>query len=354
LLIGLVASAAAFINPNSLVFSMAFCAWFALQRSGRVQAVALMILGATPFIAAFHFAQAYCAAHPERMMHVMNDWRMVFHPELVQESFGMLNAHFAWLLPLFPSLGSLAFVSLVLLAAWFIRLHNWPMAIGISAAVALIVFSFAFAKTHDGTWSFLYPYSRMYLALPLLLCWCLATLPLRPEARSAALITTLIVAVAMSVLNYYRMQVVVTKSLAWPDLPVSERPIAALAPDLLMLHRLCASNDVQLIVGTHSVDDRIPAGFRCFLYPALDPDLPPTYLFEMERRYWQKDKATSTVFQRILVIGGRIAKPGMPMSDLPDRTDVSTPESGPLLLIQHNTLPTDSLMARVLRVENTR
>lgn len=305
-----------------------------------------MCTGAVPFVLAYHYSQAYCKAHPERMMHVVNDWRMVFHPELVPESFGMLNARFAWLFPVLPEQGGLAFLSLGLLAAWHIRLKNRAMAVGIAGSIALIVLSFAFAKTHDGTWSFLYPNSRMYLALPLLLCWCLAALPGKPVCGTATLVAAVIACAAMVGIKYSRAEKVIATHLAWPDLPMVERPVATLERDLHLMTRLCGMHDIQLIVGTNDVQGPIPARFRCFLYPALESGLPPTYLYGMERRFWQRDAVADSVFQRILVLGAGAS----PMDTNALWEDLSSEGTGPLFLITGNRLPTDRLMATYLQL----
>lgn len=352
-LLGLVFSAAAFINPNSILFSFPIFIWFLLSNLKRIDRTVWLIVGSLPAAAAYFFAQAYCQSHPERMMHLLHDWRMTFHPtELIPESFGMLNLQFAWLFPMLPTLGCLAFAALPALVVWNFFQHDRARGVALAGAFLLIIISFAFPKTHDGMDSAFYAYSRMFLALPLVLCWALGGW--RPSARSGRIVSLLLL-LACSVtllIKCFGTQKVVQSQLEAQDVPVNEASIALLAHDADNIQQVCAAHDVQLIVGSKQLPRLIGASYSCYLYPVLEPALPPTYFQGDERRYWQRRTATSTVFQRILIIGGSVGRPGLPASGEPNWTDVSTPESGPLLLIEGNALLTDSLMAQVLRVDH--
>lgn len=348
LLIGLVAAACGFINPNSLVFSLAFGLWFLIKSRRLLPQAAWMAVGAAPFAVAYGLAQAYCRAHPERMMHVVNDWRMVFHASLVPESLGMLGLHFAWLFPVFASLGSLAFLSLPVLLLLAVRDRQWPMVWATAGSMVLILVSFGFAKTHDGFVSFLYPYSRMYLALPLLLCWCMAELKHPRIPASRAVVPLLVLSMAMATTHVLRTRNAIAENLHVPLLPVAERSLAALAADREQIGQIVRLHDVQLLVGCNDVQMPVPAQFRCYLAPLLDPRLPPGYIHAFDRRFWQREAFADSVVRNMLVFC-RPSKEGLGrMRRDPRWKDLSTPASGPIFLITGNTLPTDSLMAQFM------
>ncbi|HMN06858.1 MAG TPA: hypothetical protein PKD45_14145 [Flavobacteriales bacterium] len=341
-LIGLITAAAAFVNPNSLVFSIAFIAWFLLQRPVQWPRAALLLLGAVPFAAAHIAAQAYCTAHPERMVHTVK-WRMVFDPiTLIPESFGMLDLHFGWLFPLLPAMGGLAFWALAAMAAWHLIRGNTPMGLGLLAAGLLIVASFGFDKTHDGFESPFFPYSRMYLAMPLLLCWGLTSQNSSMKVPLWVVPSLLLSCIASSLIMWTRAGTVLSASIPG-FVPVNEIKIVQARTDAARMARLKEKYGIQLITGHSDWNDLINVRLRCYLYPLLAPSLAPTYM-KGDRRYWQQDQYAHRVMENLLIVD----VPQAVRSNWPDTEgrliDVSDSLSGPLHVLIGNTLPTDSLL----------
>lgn len=349
-LIGLVLSAAAFINPNSLVFSVAFFIWFVLSQHGRIYSVIWLAIGALPF-ASIHFAaQAYCHAHPERLVHLVNDWRMVFHPELIPESLGMLNLHFAWLFPLLPSAGGLAFAAVLVLVAWNFLRRDQVRGLALAGAFILILISFGFPKTHDGTESVFYAYSRMFLALPLLLCWGLVPVELGQRAgrwTTVALLSGSLLAVGIKLDRTTEA----IKLPTGPNIPVLEMPMKEVLADAANLRLLKERYDVDLIVGNDLWNDSINPRFRCYLYPAIEPALAPTYI-KGDRRYWQRDAYASRIVPTLLIVGGDSARWASWSAGDKRLLDVSNTRFGPLHVLRGNTEPTDSLLERLSRIKD--
>ena len=349
LLFGLVVSAAAFINPNSLIFSLAFVVWSVLDASDKKHAVFWTVLGMLPFTAAYLAAQTYCRAHPERMVHVVNDWRMTFHPgELIPESFGMLNLHFAWLFPLLPTMGGLAFALLIALSAWNFWSGDRPRGLALAAAVIMIIASFAFPKTHDGTDSVFYAYSRMYLALPLLLCWGSGSLTLSRGVTKWSTLVLLCGSVFAVAMKLDRTAEFVKMPIA-SEVPVLELPVELLIADAANLRMLKEKYHVDLIVGNSQWDDNIKARFRGYISPLLEPTLTPLYV-QGDRRYWQRGTYAPMIAPTLLVMGGDSARWASWSDRDEDILDVSDERFGPLHVIRGNTERTDSLLERLSRM----
>lgn len=349
LLFGLVGSAAAFINPNSLIFSLAFVVWSVMNASNKKQAVAWTWLGMLPFTAAYLAAQSYCRTHPERMVHVVNDWRMTFHPgELIPESLGMLNLHFAWLFPLLPTMGGLAFALLIALSAWNFRRGDGSRGLALSAAVVMIIVSFAFPKTHDGTDSVFYSYSRMYLALPLLLCWGSGPLIMSLRAANWSTLILLCGSVLAVVIKLDRTAEFVKMPIA-SEVPVLELPVELLIADAANLRLLKEQYHVDLIVGNSQWDDNIKARFRGYIDPILEPALTPLYV-QGDRRYWQRGTYAPMIAPTLLVMGGDSARWASWSAREEYILDVSDERFGPLHVIRGNTERTDSLLERFSRM----
>lgn len=343
-LLAMVAALAGFISPNSIFFSLPFLTVYFLQEQGRLKQVPWMIIGSLPFVGAHALAQAYCHAHPERMLNSMGAGRLIFNPDLMLKGLAHLDLHLAWLFPVAWSIGSLAFVGLALLLLFHLFKGHRAHAASLALALALIIYAVGLPKTHDGMENVFFPYSRMFLALPLLLCWALAGSKPKFGTRMAV---GLLALAAFTVT--WKMSITparLSDQLAAPYLPVSELRYDQTSQDAAQLNDLCHAHGVALIVGSKQHQGLITAQFRCFLYPVLKPQLPPTYLHGYERRFWQKETVADSVFANILLLGTDLAPPGADWDGGGQWTRLMLNTGEPLLLVTENTLPTDNLLER--------
>lgn len=302
LLIGLITSAAAFCNPNSLVFSVAFLGWYLLKRPHWPARLPWVAFGTAPFIAAYSAAQAYCQAHPERMVHTVHDWRMTFLPgELIPESFTMLNLHFRGLFPLFPSLGGLAFAGLAALALWHLLRGNRSMGWGLAMGVLLIIASFGFPKTHDGFATPYYAYARMFLAVPLLLAWGMAGVRIPSRIRPGAVPLLLVGTAVMAGLKVADTPEIIARPIP-PEVPVAEMPIGQARAEAAFLAQMRRQYQAGLVVALPVADRPKREHFVAYLYPLLEPELGPTWL-ERDRRYWQHEAYRDSIVVDVMLVG---------------------------------------------------
>lgn len=347
-LVGLVVSAGAFINPNGLVFSTAFCAWYLLASPRRARVLVFLLAGMVPFVLAHLAAQGYCKAHPERMMNVIGDWRMRFVPLKLAESFTMLDRHFRWLFPLLPATGSLAFIALAALIGGHLRERRRLYALALSGALVLLILSFAFPKTHDGRDHVFFPYGRMYLAVPLLLCWGLAAMRMRVRWTTPIALALTGTCAVMLVVKRCTAPRIIREQTARIDV-VSERPLAMLERDARHLRDLCAEHHIGLVVCALDWPAQVAPQYRCYLHPVLVHGLPPTYLQGGERRFWQRDAFARCVVPDVLLVGGDSARWAACMRAEPRLLDVSDACSGQLHILHGNTQPIESLVMRLMR-----
>lgn len=350
LAIGSVAGAAAFVNPNSLAFSSAFLGWLVFNGRPRFASAVMACLGMLPFLGLHLAAQAYCRARPERVVHAVNGGQLDFRPgELVPESFGMLDAHFQWLFPLPPYNGTLAFALLCALALWHLLLRNSPLGVGLFAALLLIVASFAFPKVHDGFSNLYFPYSRMYLAMPLLLCWGLGTVDRHVAAPRWSMFLGLAACILASTATLYRTPALAAAGIPG-FIPVNEIKLAHARSDLSRLIGLKQEHAVGLVTGSGDWNEVVNVRLRCYLYPLLNPAFGPTYMHG-DRRYWQHDQYGGAVVPNLMLID----EPENVRANWPSSygklIDVSDSLSGPVHILIGNTLPTDSLIDRMQHVE---
>lgn len=347
---GSVVGAAALVNPNSLVFSSAFLTWYVFHRDLRIASAAMAMVGLVPFLGLHLAAQAFCRTHPERVVHAVNGWQLGFHPgDLLPESFAMLGSHFQWLFPFPAGNGSLAFILLCALALWHLLMRNRPLGIGLLAAVLLIIASFALPKVHDGFNSLYFPYSRMFLAVPLLLCWGLGTVDQPVATPRWLLFCGMAACTAATVVTLYRIPALAAARIPG-FIPVNEIRMQSARADLSRLLSLKQEHAVQLVTGSGDWNEVVNVRLRCYLYPILNPAFGPTYMHS-DRRYWQRDKYGGAVVSNLMLIdvpeNVRLHWP----HSLGRLIDVSDSLSGPVHVLIGNKLPTDSLIDRMQHFE---
>jgi hypothetical protein len=346
LLLGLIASAGWYLNPNSVIFSVPFClnAWLSFEK--RVRAVPLVIAGAIPFVVIQYVSQLYCAAHADRVVHTIHDWKMDFHPELVPEDLGMLNTLFASTFPFSNALSQLGPILLPVLVVIALFRRRWWVALALFSAVAIILFSFCFAKIQDGGSHPFYGCSRMFVAMPLLIGWALVRVfdPLPRMHASAGLIT------ALATLAFVQKSITAPSVIAGL-MATQPGQICAVQHDVLAreadeLYALCQRENIGLITATPVACDIL----RCHAFPLLLPDIPPCYVTEKERRWWIREAVADSIIPNVLVLYDNEDRWKALMTKDPSIEAVSL-ASGTAHLIKSNRLPTDSLMRYVLRAE---
>jgi hypothetical protein len=220
------------------------------------------------------------------------------------------------------------------------------MAIGASLALLLILFSFGFAKTHDGEFNVFYPAARMFLAMPLLLLWTSSGLisPLFNRFRVVVPIAALsIISVAYKT---YRTPATITYQLSHLTGQVVEMPRARLEQDKERIVALCAEHRIDAVV---IMEHRAPWEniYRCYLYGAIDQRMPPAYHFHRDRRYWRREAMSAAILPDIMVVGSDPGSWDKLRGGTLDVTALNDPISGPLIIVHGNTFQTDSLLAKV-------
>ncbi len=343
-LLGAALSLACFVNPNALPFAVAF---FAGQLLAAPPSRALLLcgLGTVPAIIAQILAQAYWSAHPERLMNVLFDWRMDFHAAGIAEAFSRLDHHFAWLSPVFWPYGQIIGEALVLVLIVHAWKRNRAMAVALFAAMAVVVLSFGFAKVHQANHNVFYGYSRMFLALPLLLGWAIAALG---DFRSTRLSWGLLMAsfVALTMKSVW-LQDAIQEQLAGIDQVVSEGRLDDLRADAAELGDLCEDHQAGLVLLLPERTE-VAAQFRSMLHPLLDDRIPVSYLVEQDHRYWVREALGDSIVRNVLIVGSAEGPLGS-TDRLSGRVlDIMGSRGDRFVLIVDNALPTDSLFLHVL------
>ena len=303
LLTGTAISAAWYANPNSTIFSAAYLCWYVTTQRPWPKHTLFTALGLLPGALAHMFSQAWCEAHPDRAAYFLDPRALLFERDHFANALSYLDGHFRWLMPVLWPYGSLTLVLLVGQVLLAIR-HRKPVwTASLLVALLIITFSLGMWKTHDGEdWVF-FPRSRMYLALPLLLAWggALFVHDLPLKTRGAMIIAVLAVTCtiwrATQLETSIRTQVTARYGTVGIDL------VEHFVDDEKRIRGICDERGAGLIVPLQAGGGMWPA-FRAYLYPAIDQQLPPTYLERNDRQYWLHDRCASSVVPTILFTGG--------------------------------------------------
>lgn len=344
--IGTVLAAAAFVNMNALVAVAAFGTFFLLRSVNERRQWLWAACGALPILLLWWWSMHFYSARPEQVVHTVFDWRMVFHASLIPEAISRLDAHFAWLCPLWWPNGHLVLWFLAAVVVALFRKGNKPAAWAIVAALVTILISFGFAKIHDGTMSVLFPLSRMYLVVPLLLGWGIAELGPFARGRQLFIVIITLTSVVTFTLRNERAATVWADTLSDPKgTPLYMEKVTTLREQCRMLEHYAheTSADVIVIVRGTNSGQALFLNMGC---PVCEPALPPTYMPDGDRRAWRVEKEALLQRERILVVNG---KPEVWAKAKEEGLNVQAIGTGaPMLhLVIGAGLPVDSLMLRL-------
>ncbi|MCB9170046.1 MAG: hypothetical protein H6594_06825 [Flavobacteriales bacterium] len=345
-LTGLAISLAWFANPNSVVFTAGYLCWSIIARhlSGAWRSLAIGLL---PGVVLQVLAQHWCAVHPDRIIHHLSADRLSLHASLIVQGLSSLDEHFRWLMPLFPTQGGLAGISLVALIPIAILRRDKAVAFALLAAAGVIVASLGMPKTHDG-WDWVYyPLSRMFVCLPLLLAWGVASLIRASRSPHWMAVFTLILGLFYAGHQWNAIGAARNDQLAKPQRWVGVIDLATMKEDAAMLRERCERQGAGLIVPLQQ-PSQVWAQLRAYLYPVLGPGSTPTYLAGYERRYWQRDAFADSVVSRIMFTGGeRVRWDALRRTD-PHFVRLMGSNGDAMYLLTGNTRPTDQVVSRVM------
>lgn len=305
MLIGAVLYAALFANPNALLFVAPFALWFITQRKSFIARTLQLAAGALPVLVLHVLAVRFYAADPLRVVHRVDDWRMTFHPgELIPEALMQLDKHFAWLMPVWTSGGPWMLALLMGIVVWLFVSGKRSEALAIASIVPIILVSFAFPKVHDGFENVFFPYSRMFLALPLVLAWALCLLPWQAQATRWTQRVLVVLVPLMLFLKMQEIPDVIDRQMGQQDLlPVRETAMAPLREEIAHLHNIAQDHSVDLVLCLDA-DGKYRSQLVTYAGRILAPDFPPTLYAGVDRRYWRRLEEEGTQRSTILVIGG--------------------------------------------------
>ena len=117
----------------------------------------------------YGWGRRFYASHPGFVLHPQ--WQLQFSWSMFFEAFSKLQSHLGGVTPIFLSSFAFLVVSAVLLVWVSARTKKWAVGAAGGIVLAGVILSLGFNKMRDGTDSFEFAFSRVYLAIPLLIAF---------------------------------------------------------------------------------------------------------------------------------------------------------------------------------------
>lgn len=303
---GALLMAAQVLNPNVLLIAAPIAIHAVWSAPRPLATMGRMALGALPVALLQLLAVRFYALQPGRIVHRLDDWRMTFHPgELIPEAMQQLDLHLAHTMPLWWKNGHVILWVLGLLALFHALRGRRVKALAIASVFPIVLLGFAFPKLHDGFASVFFPYSRMFLALPLLVVWSMEDLDLWTRAKTSTIAVLLLLLPGIAVWKAVHTDRIVQREMAeQDDLPVREFTIGSLRNDVAQIARVTRGDRYDLLVLLDDEHCKYRSQLLAYGGPVLDATLPPTLYVGPDRRLWRRTEGIHSVTPGLLVLGG--------------------------------------------------
>lgn len=344
LLVGSVTSLAVVVNPNALLCAIPLLIAAVLRSDRPRHAAAWSIVGALPPVLAGWAAHAWCSRHPEMMVHRLEADQLVFSFDRVLSAWSTWDDRTEWLCPVWWSNGVFVCVLIAMVALMLVRQRKPVEGSALGLVLLLLLVSFGFRKTADGSSHLTYALSRMNLALPLVLAWGAAQLSVMSRAKRFAVLAPLLLGSATAAVKWHHGADVLREEMASSEpTPVPAVRVSDLLDRASGVLRAHQANGIDLVVVFR---DRMDHTATALVYAGegLYPGMPATLFIGEDRRSWRRQAELVTVRSKILFLGlpkgsqMPIGAPGIRS----ERLDIG---GAPALLVTGNTLQTDDLLA---------
>ncbi|MGV9013058.1 MAG: hypothetical protein ACOH13_10735 [Flavobacteriales bacterium] len=345
-MIGAVLAASAFVNLNALVAVAAFGTYFLLGTGKDRLQWLWATCGAVPVLLFSWWCMHFYATRDVQVVHTVFDWRMVFHSSLIPEALQQLDDHFAWLCPIWWPNGQVVLWLLAGIMVVFFRQGRKPAAWALAAAWTTIFISFGFAKIHDGTLSILFPYSRMFLVVPLILGWAFARSGTWETGRLFWIPAIALASMLTFTLRFEHAAPLWAETIKeQKGVPINIRRVDKVRADCRVLGQYAQETSAEVVVleRPSNPGQALVLNMGC---PECEPSLPPTYMPNGDRRVWRIEEESGLQRKRILVVNG---DPAIWAKAAERGFNVQAVGNGDMMLhlVLDAGLPVDSLMVRL-------
>lgn len=250
-----------------------------------------LLFGAALGLMLHFLAQYYYVVHPETVVHSIMGTE--FEMKHLINHFADLDKMFNTVCPLFWHSGFLVLILLLVLAFVLLRQKQYERSIAFFLLPVALIASLGLAKTNDGTNSVIFPYSRLYLALPLVLGTGIGFIRMNSKLRSIAIVLPII----FFSINLDEVSRKIPNKIIRNDI-IAVSTVEKFNELCNTINLVCKKNEIDLIlIGEFYFKDMVNYGCSSCV-----TDFPATLRLNYERRTWLTEKYKDSVFKNILVI----------------------------------------------------
>ncbi len=290
---------AVYANPNALVVLVPAVSYIGWRYRATHLAWIRSMAGALPAMGLCYWGRLFYVRHPEHVVH--REWSLDFDPGRITVQ--ALDRSLGQVTPVLWGKGAMVLVVMVISAVWLWRSRQLRAAAVLLAGAVLMVVSIGVNKVHDGIPSVFYAWTRMYVAVPLLLALCIALTDGVPGRMWLPLIT--VSAIVAFGIKAYRLPEVIDKELA------SGHPRNVHVMAVGELRARCAR--ISAVAWMYHVDllvigwepEKHLTNYGC---PCLVGRFPLAIQPELDRRTWLLKEVEPLRVHRLLLDGADIAK----------------------------------------------
>lgn len=300
--LALILSAAIVVNPNVALVALPLLVHHVLEHRGKYVLPALCA-GAVPMIGFWWWVRIHFFSQQAGIVNTIFDWRLHFKPYMIGEALKRLDSHFAWTAPLGGTHGSIALLLMVLVCILSFKQARMSVGWALIGVLLLVIFSFCFAKVHDGSDSIFFPLSRVFLGVPFILAWAFARLQPSPATVSTATGVLALLAIANCTLRMSEAHSTYASELSRQEgLPVRTWPVSNIKERCMVVNELAEKTGAEHIIILRG-EDPFASQFLAYSLPVFHPRSPMTWMVDHDRRKLQRVHLSDMPIKRALVVG---------------------------------------------------
>lgn len=354
ILFGVVGGAALLANANSLIVLVALVVPEFVKERKNFRFYLFAALGALPFYLAHLGIAHYYKTHHDGVLHEITEEMLTFSTDHWSLAISSLADFFRWLFPFWDDGGAMGLLVVGGIGIYLFTQKKPVEGWALLAALFVIIISLGFPKIHDGGKNVLMPFSRMFIALPLLLGLALAQLV---EIAGIPFRAVMIGSAVLVVVLTQKLIVTgdeVRAALASEEIsPVEVRPVDELQRETSYIAQVAKEQGADILVALGAPYKYHDLQLWCHTGEVWNKDFPQTLVPQYERRWWRYLDETKHVHPTILFIGGGENRWKVLLASHPE---IRPCGDGKLMLhvLRNNTLPTIDLLQKLASEAETK
>jgi hypothetical protein len=280
------------LNPNAVLITLPIGFILFLLNYKKISFYAYAVAGAVIGILPYLYTQHFYEQHPNYIVH--GQWELEFSIEYLKQGLLNLNRSFAYVVPGYWYQSMTLFLILLFMVVALFKQKEWIKTGALCLLIFFVGITLGINKIYDGDETVFYHYSRMFLALPLVVALFIAFIKIRKEK----LLTAISVIAACSFFSFKTTVLEDSVSDAVRSSPndmITTIQVGELVRTCDVISAVCKQQEVNLVLIVELWSDNF-IDYGC---QACDETFPPTLDPKNDRRTWrlleEKDKINKTI-----------------------------------------------------------